>query len=88
MKQDDTSKKSGTNWERLRTMKDEDIDFSEIPEVTSEMFARAIARCGLRPPPPKAQLTLQLESDVLNWFTAVFMRVQPRNVRFTAADAQ
>jgi hypothetical protein len=51
MKQDDTSKKSGTNWERLRTMKDEDIDFSEIPECTPEMFARAIVRRGLKPPP-------------------------------------
>lgn len=68
MKKKDTSKKSGTNWERLRTMKDEDIDLSEIPEWTPEMFARAVVRRGLKPAPAKAQLTLRLDSDVLDWF--------------------
>jgi uncharacterized protein (DUF4415 family) len=49
-------------------MKDEDIDFSEIPEWTPEMFAKAVVRRGLKPPPGKAQLTLRLDSDVLEWF--------------------
>jgi uncharacterized protein (DUF4415 family) len=49
-------------------MKDEDIDFSEIPEWTPEMFARAVVRRGLKPTPAKAQLTLRLDQDVLEWF--------------------
>ena len=49
-------------------MKDEDIDLSECPEVTPEMFAKAVVRRGLKPTPTKAQLTLRLDSDVLDWF--------------------
>jgi uncharacterized protein (DUF4415 family) len=68
VKKNDTSRKSGTNWERLRAKKGEEIDLSEIPEVTPEMFARAVIRRGLKPAPTKAQLTLRLDSDVLEWF--------------------
>ncbi|MDR0829530.1 MAG: hypothetical protein LBN95_05395 [Prevotellaceae bacterium] len=32
---------SYTDWERLRNMKDEDIDYSDIPPLTDEDFARA-----------------------------------------------
>jgi uncharacterized protein (DUF4415 family) len=49
-------------------MKDEDIDFSEIPEVTAEMFARGIFRRGLKPVIRKEQLTLRIDSDVLKWY--------------------
>ncbi len=49
-------------------MRDEDIDFSEIPEVTPEMFARGIVRVGLKPVPRKAQLTLRIDRDVVDWF--------------------
>lgn len=52
----------------MRTMKDEDIDFSDIPPITPEMFARGIVRRGLKPVPPKKQLTLRLDSDVIEWF--------------------
>jgi len=48
-------------------MQDEDIDFSDIPEVTPEMFAKAIVRQGLKPR-TKSQLTLRLDSDVIDWF--------------------
>ena len=49
-------------------MTDADIDFSDDPEITPEMFAKAVVRKGLRPIPPKSQLTLRLDSDVLEWF--------------------
>lgn len=49
-------------------MKDKEIDFSDTPEVSPEMFARAIVRRGLKPVPRKAQLTLRMDSDVLEWF--------------------
>ena len=48
-------------------MSDEDIDLSDIPEVTPEMFAKGIVRRGLKPL-TKRQLTLRLDSDVIEWF--------------------
>lgn len=49
-------------------MTDRDIDLSDSPELTPRMFARAIVRRGLKPVPPKAQLTLRVDQDVLKWF--------------------
>lgn len=67
MNQDNITATSQTDWERLSSLEDEDIDFSDIPEVTPEMFAKAIVRRGLRPF-AKTQLTLQLDTDVVEWF--------------------
>jgi hypothetical protein len=36
--------KSLTDWDRLSAMTDEDIDFSDCPEATPEMFANAIVK--------------------------------------------
>lgn len=63
-----TSKKSRTDWKRVDALKDREIDLSEIPEVSPEKFARAIVRRGLKPVPRKAQLTLRVDGDVLDWF--------------------
>ena len=49
-------------------MQDKDIDLSDSPELTPELFARAIVRRGLQPVPRKSQLTLRLDQDVLEWF--------------------
>lgn len=68
MKKSRISNKSQTDWERLDALKDEDIDLSDTPEITPEMFAKAIVRRGLKPVPLKAQITLRLDSDVLEWF--------------------
>jgi uncharacterized protein (DUF4415 family) len=51
-------------------MKDEDIDLSDIPEIPPEDFARAIVRKGLQPVERKAQITLRIDADVLDWFRA------------------
>jgi uncharacterized protein (DUF4415 family) len=48
-------------------MKDEDIDYSDAPEITPEMFAKAIVRRGLKPR-TKKQITLRVDDDVLAWF--------------------
>jgi hypothetical protein len=53
MSNNDTSTPSGTDWERIDAMTDAEIDFSDCPEVTPEMFARAIVRKGLQPKPTK-----------------------------------
>lgn len=70
MNKSSTSKKSLTDWERLDAMQDEDIDLSEVPEITPEMFANAVVRHGLKPVPNKQQLTIRLDNDVLEWFRA------------------
>lgn len=70
MKNDPISSKSQTDWERLDAMTDEDIDLSDCPEITPEMFVKAVVRRGLKPVPNKAQVTLRLDQDVLDWFKA------------------
>lgn len=65
-----TSKESLTDWKRLDALQDEDIDLSEAPEITPEMFAKAVVRRGLKPPPSKQQITIRLDDDVLKWFRA------------------
>ncbi len=68
MNKNTTSKKYGTDFERLRNMKDEDIDFSDIPRTTPEFWANAIVRKGLKPIPRKNQLTLRIDQDVIEFF--------------------
>jgi uncharacterized protein (DUF4415 family) len=51
-------------------MSDKDIDLTDCPEITPEMFARAVVRRGLPTPPTKSQLTLRIDSDVVAWFRA------------------
>jgi uncharacterized protein (DUF4415 family) len=70
MKKPTTSRKSETNWDRILQMKDEDIDFSDHPEATAEMFAKAIVRKGLKPVLPKPQITLRIDQDVIDFFKA------------------
>lgn len=62
------SKASRTDWKRVDALRDEDIDLSDSPEITPEMFARAVARRGLKPVPRKQQVTLRIDADVLDWF--------------------
>lgn len=68
MKKKTTSRKSETDWKRIDAMKDEDIDFTDTPEVPPEMFARGIIRRGLKPVRRKDQLTLRVDSDVVAWY--------------------
>lgn len=59
---------SQTNWEKLRIMKDDEIDFSGSPEVSMEMFAKVIVRRGLPSPVRKSQITLRIDDDVLEFY--------------------
>lgn len=54
--------------EYLRNLRDEDIDVSDIPEISPEQFARSVVREGLKPEQRKKQVTLRLDADVLEWF--------------------
>lgn len=52
-------------------MKDEDIDLSDIPEITEEQMRHAVLRVGGRPVPEgKSFLGLLLDTDVLEFFKA------------------
>ena len=67
MKKQNSLKKSGTDWKRVDAMTDAEIDLSDIPEVTPEMFARGVVQRGYKTI-TKKQLTLRLDSDVVEWF--------------------
>jgi uncharacterized protein (DUF4415 family) len=68
MSKSTTSNKSQTDWERLNAMDDENIDLSDIPELTPEMFAKAVVKHGLKDKENKTLLTIRVDQDVLTWF--------------------
>lgn len=68
MSNESISSNSQTDWQRLDAMSDEDIDLSDCPEITPELFAKATVRRGLPAAKNKAQVTLRIDSDVLEWF--------------------
>ncbi|MFZ0544008.1 MAG: hypothetical protein WAM60_01125 [Candidatus Promineifilaceae bacterium] len=49
MKKSSFSKHSETDKEFLHTAKDEEIDLSDIPEITEEQIAHAVMRMGGKP---------------------------------------
>jgi uncharacterized protein (DUF4415 family) len=57
--------KSKTDWARIDAMSDEDIDFSDCPEITPEMAAKAVVR---RAPKVQATVNLKVDQEVLAWF--------------------
>jgi len=71
MKKKNISHKSHSDqsdWNRVDKLDDNDIDFSDNPEITAEMFAKAVLRKGLKPVVRKTQVTLRIDEDVLAWF--------------------
>ncbi len=65
-----TSPRSLTDWERVDAQKDKDIDLSDCPEITPEMFSRAIVRRGRKPTVPREKLTISLDADLAAWYKA------------------
>lgn len=52
----------------LAAMKDEDIDFSDIPEADEQFWKKATVRMpGDR---PKAHLNVRFDADIVEWFRA------------------
>jgi uncharacterized protein (DUF4415 family) len=58
-----SKRQSRTDWKRIDAMRDEDIDFSDIPKQGREFFANAILWPG-----PKEQITLRIDPDILKFF--------------------
>lgn len=59
-------KPSETDWERIDSMTDEEIDTSDIPPLDDAFFANAQWRMPLK----KTAVTLSVDDDVLKWFEA------------------
>jgi uncharacterized protein (DUF4415 family) len=63
------SKGSHTDWERIKNMKDEDIDLSDTPEVSEEMFSNSVLRLGGRKVPKgKVRVNILLDADIVAYY--------------------
>jgi uncharacterized protein (DUF4415 family) len=60
---------------RLDEIRDEQIDYSDIPELTDDWFARA-AHSRVIKIPAKHQISLRIDDDVLAFFKAHGTRYQ------------
>ncbi|MCB2263827.1 MAG: BrnA antitoxin family protein [Candidatus Thiosymbion ectosymbiont of Robbea hypermnestra] len=56
-------KSTKSDLARLDAMRDQDIDYSDIPELDEGFFEKAAVHW----PPRKKQLTIRLDGDVLDW---------------------
>lgn len=57
---------SKTDWTRVDTMPDKDIDYSDTPELDDAFWKEA----KLVVPKKKERLSMRIDSDVLAWFKA------------------
>lgn len=58
-----TKRRSRTDWKLIDSLRDKDIDYSDIPKQRADFFGHAILWPG-----PKKQITLRLDPDVLTFF--------------------
>ncbi len=70
MTKKNTLETSQTDWARVDAMTDEDIDFSDIPPITEEMFARAVRMKNGKPIPRENQENLPIDRDIIEFFKA------------------
>lgn len=57
-----------TDWARVKAMKDKDIVIDDdAPEPTAEQWAKAIVTDRR---PPKRNITLRIDPDIIEWFKA------------------
>lgn len=70
-KRKSSDKTSKTDWTRLQSVQDEDIQLTpEHPEADLNHMVKGIARRGLKLIPPKTSVLLRIDTDVLEWFKA------------------
>ncbi len=62
---------SKTDWKRVDKLRDEDIDYSDIPPTSPELFAKAaVKEGGVNVREPKQAISLRVDRDTLAWFKA------------------
>jgi uncharacterized protein (DUF4415 family) len=71
MSKQNTSKKSQTDWARLDAMTDDEIDYSDIPPITEEMFRNGILGKGFKPLPKKNQENFPIDRDIIEYFKSM-----------------
>jgi len=59
---------------RLDAVKDENIDYSDIPELDDEFWENAV----IEYPEKKKPITLRLDADLLEWFKSMGKGYQTR----------
>lgn len=74
MKKQSTAVKSRTKWKKLQAMRDEEIDFSDIPKIDPKVFKWI----EVRVPQPKELVSIRIDPDVLDWFRRQGRRYQTR----------
>lgn len=57
---------SKTDWDRIDRMNDDEIDYSDIPELGEDFWKNA----KLVIPDQKAKISIRLDKDILEWFKA------------------
>ncbi|MBI4556748.1 MAG: BrnA antitoxin family protein [Candidatus Hydrogenedentes bacterium] len=67
-------KKSGTDWDYLKSKSDRRIDFSDIPRLGADFWRRAT----LRMPQKQESVTRRLDPDVLAWLRSLGRGYQTR----------
>jgi uncharacterized protein (DUF4415 family) len=55
---------SKTNWDRLRTMSDDEIDTSDIPPLDESFFDNA----ELRVPEGTVPVLLNIDEEIVEWY--------------------
>ncbi|TLZ34322.1 MAG: BrnA antitoxin family protein [Gammaproteobacteria bacterium] len=71
MKPNSSSRRSKTNYRRLRNLGDTDVRVTaEHPEADLKHIAKGIVRRGLKVVGPKELVSLRIDADVLKWFKA------------------
>jgi uncharacterized protein (DUF4415 family) len=71
MSEKDSLNKSQTDWARLEAMRDDEIDFSDIPALTEEQLQAMRPTAELIPAlrkQPKQQVTIPLDTAVVDFF--------------------
>ena len=64
-------KDSHTDLDRLKKLQDEDIDLSDIPEVSEEQISKAKLRFGGEPiPKGKIRVNILLDANIVAYFKA------------------
>ncbi|MGV0024831.1 BrnA antitoxin family protein [Phormidesmis priestleyi] len=64
MNENDMSNISRTNWEKVDSLTEEEIDTSDIPPLTEEFFSKS----RWWKPTPALNVLVEIDPDTLAWF--------------------
>ncbi|HMS42060.1 MAG TPA: BrnA antitoxin family protein [Pyrinomonadaceae bacterium] len=68
MNKQNISKKSQTDWSRIDAMTDDEIDYSDIPPITDEMWAKGTLHKGFKPNSDISQQIMVIDRDIMEFF--------------------